>query len=367
MPIKYTNLVFEGGGVRAIASAGAYQYLSAKGLMDSVENVAGTSAGSMIAMLIAVGYTPQEIYQTCLELDFTKLLDGNKITDTIRVFNEYGYYEGNKIITLLEKLIKNKLGSKDITFNDLHFLRQSQIEKNGSSTLKDLYVISANISRMEVAVMSYESELYKNIPIAHAIRASMAIPGLFVPKKIKLADDNEPEYFVDGGVVKNYYLDLFDEDGKPNKHTLGFRIDTALQFKAIDEGESLPPKPIKHMTTYWTRVINALTSEQKLEFRSKEDLARSVISNTGDIGTAEFNLSLQQKKFLLARGAEAGIKAVKNIAPELVDTSKTSVDSVLMFQLKREESKMLDKLPAAAKPETKTEDASSNYNYCVIQ
>jgi len=55
------NLVFEGGGVKGIAYAGAVQSLKNHNLLDKVKRVAGTSAGASTAMLLSIGCSPEEI------------------------------------------------------------------------------------------------------------------------------------------------------------------------------------------------------------------------------------------------------------------------------------------------------------------
>ncbi|HET9054269.1 MAG TPA: patatin-like phospholipase family protein, partial [Cyclobacteriaceae bacterium] len=50
------NLVFEGGGIRGIAYAGAVEVLEQKNITDSVEQIAGTSVGAIVASLLAVNY-----------------------------------------------------------------------------------------------------------------------------------------------------------------------------------------------------------------------------------------------------------------------------------------------------------------------
>src|SRR5262245_59229627 len=56
-----TNLVLEGGGVKGVAYAGALQVLQAKDVLPNIHQVAGTSAGSIAAALVALGYTPDEV------------------------------------------------------------------------------------------------------------------------------------------------------------------------------------------------------------------------------------------------------------------------------------------------------------------
>jgi len=55
------NLVFEGAGVRGIAYAGAIKELENNKLISQIEKVGGTSAGAITAMMLALGYSSDEI------------------------------------------------------------------------------------------------------------------------------------------------------------------------------------------------------------------------------------------------------------------------------------------------------------------
>lgn len=68
--------VFEGGGVRGAAHAGAYE--AAKDLGIQFERLAGTSAGSIVASLIAAGGTPEDISEILINTDISKLLSPAK-------------------------------------------------------------------------------------------------------------------------------------------------------------------------------------------------------------------------------------------------------------------------------------------------
>ena len=53
------DLVFSGGGVKAIAFIGVVEALEERGI--KVRRVAGTSAGALVGALVAAGYTSGEI------------------------------------------------------------------------------------------------------------------------------------------------------------------------------------------------------------------------------------------------------------------------------------------------------------------
>src|SRR5581483_8876130 len=70
---KRIDLVCEGGGVLGIGLVGAYSILEARGLQP--QNLAGTSAGAIVATLIAAGYHAAEVKDIIFSLDFSRLTD----------------------------------------------------------------------------------------------------------------------------------------------------------------------------------------------------------------------------------------------------------------------------------------------------
>ena len=71
---KFDTIAFEGGGVRGAVFGGAAIGLDEAGLLDHVENVAGTSAGSMAAAFLSVGYTACELQHELSEFNFVELI-----------------------------------------------------------------------------------------------------------------------------------------------------------------------------------------------------------------------------------------------------------------------------------------------------
>ena len=61
MEYNFRNLVFEGGGVKGIAYAGALQVLDEKKILEHIKRVGGTSAGEINAVLLGLGYSIKEV------------------------------------------------------------------------------------------------------------------------------------------------------------------------------------------------------------------------------------------------------------------------------------------------------------------
>jgi predicted acylesterase/phospholipase RssA len=67
------DAVFEGGGVKGIGLVGAIAETEARGFR--FENVAGTSAGAIVAALVAAGYTAAELKVEMESLDYRRFQD----------------------------------------------------------------------------------------------------------------------------------------------------------------------------------------------------------------------------------------------------------------------------------------------------
>ena len=74
MEIK--NLIFEGAGVRGLAYAGVVEALEEYQIIDQVDKVGGTSAGAIIALLIALEYDSEALTSIISDTKFQQFNDG---------------------------------------------------------------------------------------------------------------------------------------------------------------------------------------------------------------------------------------------------------------------------------------------------
>src|SRR6476620_3285000 len=68
----YLNLVLQGGGVRGIAYVGALETFPDD---IRIHTIGGTSAGSIVAGLLAIGQTRKDIAKIMMDLDLLAMLD----------------------------------------------------------------------------------------------------------------------------------------------------------------------------------------------------------------------------------------------------------------------------------------------------
>ncbi len=106
------DLVFEGGGVKGIALVGAYSVLEEHGY--SPQNMAGASAGAIVAALVAAGYSAAELREILGGLDFLSFKDRAwedrlpALSRTVSTLKDRGIYEGKEFLGWMSGLLEKK-------------------------------------------------------------------------------------------------------------------------------------------------------------------------------------------------------------------------------------------------------------------
>ena len=123
----YVDLVFEGGGVKGIALVGAYSVLEEQGYEP--QNMAGASAGAIVAALIAAGYNAAQLREIIAGLDYDRFKDEaweDRVPlagSSLSVLKDLGIYEGNAFMEWMRGLLEAR-GKR--TFGDL--VRREDVE-----------------------------------------------------------------------------------------------------------------------------------------------------------------------------------------------------------------------------------------------
>ena len=212
---KMNGLAIAGGGLKCVAQIGALKALDELGI--KFDMVSGTSSGSMIASMYAMGCSFEEMeelikkyYKKFTKFDLAKLSKGAISFLTSGVAKIDGVIEIKELQTLFKEMSTRK----------------------GVNVLSDvkmpLAIISVDtITTKEVIFTSkiFQSELSnKNIyiddaPIDLAIRASTAFPGLFS------TCDYREYNLIDGGTKNNLPTEPLKEMGADKILALTFELD----------------------------------------------------------------------------------------------------------------------------------------------
>src|SRR5437763_7733470 len=112
---KYVDLVLEGGGVKGIALVGALSILEERGFLP--QNLAGTSAGAIVATLYAAGYKASELRDIIGSLKFDNFMDSAwedripLVGTPLSVLKDQGIYEGEYFLKLISELLEARKDS----------------------------------------------------------------------------------------------------------------------------------------------------------------------------------------------------------------------------------------------------------------
>lgn len=286
--------VFSGGGMKAIAYAGAIQALEEKNIF--FKRLAGTSAGSIVASLLAVGYNGEEILGVLNQMNPANFLIEKSLFGKLpflrwfRLYFKYGLYKAD----LFEAWIEELLIQKEVrTFGDLN----DQILK----------IIVSDISTGRIVVMPDDLADYgidpQTFSIATAVRMSCSLPFFFEPGTI-MNKKGEKCLMVDGGVLSNFPIWLF-EDGKtrPIRPFIGLQLSSKRKV--------LTPKKIDNVLEYYHRVFLTMKEGHDELYISKYAATNIIFIPVHGVATADFNLSEQQKKALVQLGYQQTKKFLK--------------------------------------------------------
>lgn len=315
---QFRNLVFEGGGVKGIAYAGAVEVLEGiNGFLPGIERVAGTSAGAITATLLALGATSQDVERIVGGTKFRKFMDDSWgiVRDTTRLINEFGWFKGDAFSKWMKKHIDALAENKDLTFAQLKAMAVD------SEKYKELAMIGSNLTLQKPEV--YSADTTPDMRIWEAVRTSMSIPLFF-----KAVRDSDGDVLVDGGVTWNYPIDLFDRkkylsapdnvgltrpeltigkwpDYAYNKQTLGFRVDSSDEIAFYKRHEDMPPLEVDNLPEYIKAILGFMTDMANRSHLQEQDRNRTVFIDSAGIGTTEFDLSDTDIRTLTNNGRKA--------------------------------------------------------------
>ena len=280
LPTDIENLVFSGGGVRGLTycavlhelySLTGFDFFSRK---RKLKATAGTSIGSVFAVMVAAGYTPQELMQHADAFQIDHIMS----VDITSLFSTWGFDNGSKLKKWIEDLLFTKTGKRNLTFKDLH-------------EISNIHTTCVSVDLHECDPVYFNATNTPDVQICDAVAASMAIPPFFCPQKLVV--NGRERMLIDGGFMRNFPVSIF-----PPEKTLGIRIKWDVAFN------------LNSMEQYYSRVIYcALYSSEESQWARLDDAYKPNIINVdvGDISTMNFRLP----RAFMSRMLDNGRNAVK--------------------------------------------------------
>ena len=235
-PRLKVGVVLGGGGAKGATHIGVLKYIEEMGI--PVDYVAGTSMGSIIGGFYAMGYTPDELTQLISNIDWSQYI-GNKIdrpmmseemrqrnsTLLLQVpFSHESLFDSNPNSSFISQLPSAYVNNSSLInlFNDLCVGYQEEMDFN------DLPIPFACVA---TDMITGKEVVLRDGSVPNAMRASMAIPGVFSP--VEIGD----MVLVDGGLVNNFPADVLKDMGADI--IIGVEV-TSTKAVTINDLKSLP-------------------------------------------------------------------------------------------------------------------------------
>lgn len=303
---KSVDLVLEGGGVKVIALIGAIRALEENGY--TFERISGASAGSIVAALVAAGYSMSELEETFSNLDYKKFADAGPLSrlgiigKTASLISKKGVYEGAYMRSFMYELLAKK-GVR--TFGDLKLAAADK-----SHTIHDDYklvILAADITRGTLARLPWDYADYGLNPddqlVADAVQASASLPFFFKPVKLKNS------YLSDGGIISNFPIWVFEADRDARaeqRQTIGIKLSSRPE--ALGTGKN---NNTRTTLSYGFSILRTvLDAQEQIHLDDPETLNRTIFVDASAVASTDFDLTKEQQLELYESGKAAAAKFI---------------------------------------------------------
>ncbi len=241
------GLVLSGGGARGFTHIGVLEYMEKAGIRP--DYIAGTSMGSIIGALYALGYKAKEIKKLVYKADWDFI-----ISDRIKYTNMSMDAKSDAGKYFMEFSLKKKkfkppialIGGQHITELINHYMAWKSYKINDFTKLPiPFFCVGINLENGRL-------KIFKDGYLPDAVRASTAIPSVFTPQLIRGVP------YIDGGQENNFPVNLMKEIFHPD-----IIIGCFVGFK---------PKPKEELNTLTNILIQSmfLSSFDLLKKNKKE-------------------------------------------------------------------------------------------------
>ena len=282
--LKYTCL-FGGGAIRGTAHVGVIKALDRLGIVPTT--LAGSSVGSLVAALYAVGYTYKELADVFLSVNFELFRD-----ISLGFNNKFALSKGEVFLEWLRDLIEQKFYGASYIKGQCERVKFKDIAKN-------LVIISTNMK--DFSCKEFSTFETPDFEIAMAVRISCCMPGLM--RAVTFDDD----LLVDGDLMK----------GKP-MWSLSKNIkhvdDRILEIRLEGTFSGTDQNPLEYVNGMYTCMTSSETAFIKSIYGGCDRYDYLVI-NTGNVIVVDFNYPSDKRQAIIDDGYRQTMDYFTNALP----------------------------------------------------
>lgn len=303
---KYACL-FGGGAIRGVSYIGAVKAMEELGI--SPNTLAGSSVGSIIAALLAVGYNADEIKDAFIKVNFELFKD-----ISLGIGPIFALSKGEVFLEWVRELVEKKFygdkykkgTNRAVTFRDID---------------KNLVIITTDLSNFECKEFSkFETPDYE---IASAVRISCCMPGLMKPIEYNKT------LLVDGDLQKSWPM------WKLSKNLLS-KDERILEFRLegyYDNNDTNDISGIGYANAVYS-CMTAISTAFITNLYINKDKFDYIVLNTGDIVVVDFNISESKRLELIDSGYSQTINYFTKFLPDKKAKIKNDYEIILNYMLK---------------------------------
>jgi NTE family protein len=301
--------IFQGGGVRGLALAGALLTFAEheRLVVERWVNVAGTSAGAVIAAYLATDHGPDELERLLREIPYEKFQDwgpGGQIAGGAwNLATRHGLARGEFFRDWLDEQLAGA------TFASV---RRADAGVDKGDDPYRLRLIAADITRHRMLVLPADLAAYRlpgtvspidpdTFRISDAVRMSMSIPFFYEPVTLETLDGT-PCTIVDGSILSSFPVWLFDVDRELTRPTFGFHLTGGGMLndsaRRMLDGLGWPLRLAVDM-------FHTVTEAWDARFMSNSTVVRTCQIETPNTAATDFSLGALEQQRLVEAGREA--------------------------------------------------------------
>jgi NTE family protein len=277
------------------------------------ERIAGTSAGAIVGAMLAAGATAQQLASAMARLRYDRVPDRGPpglplLGEAAGLLVRRGAYAGDYI----HRFVADELAALGVrTFADLRRNDPNDDPNRARFQRYGLVVMATDVTRGRLLRLPWDYELLNLDPdeqlVADAVRASISIPLYFEPVVIRDGLSGARTTLVDGGVLSNFPIEIFDRTDAvmPRWPTFGVKVIPGLPaghaelFPAL----ALPVLPPVHLLE---QVVETAIVGNDQTYLERPCVRRRMIEvDTSAVGVIEFDAPQETREQVVANGAAA--------------------------------------------------------------
>lgn len=237
---EYDTLILSGGGLKGFSILGSLQYLYDNENMQNIKKYVGCSVGTIISVLLILGYQPNEILS---EFISNQSLDDVNI-NIIQGIQGKGFLDFDEITSIFEHMVKKKTGK---------IINLSELEERYKCKLLS---IAYNYSDRCECIIS--TETFPDISVLSLIRMSSNVPFIF-----DIFNYRNKKY-LDGFLISNFPLHLLE------------KTDTAIGISTCQKSST---SSFSRWDFFWNVLMIPLNELQKVKNKESNDTCDVITLN----------------------------------------------------------------------------------------